>query len=67
VDPAKDDHVPLDPGGRLGEGEGVAHHVRQILDLGFLVEMGEQNRVLLLLQAENLPLQIRGEDLFGCL
>jgi hypothetical protein len=61
VDAAEDDDVAVHLLRRLGELQRVADHVGQVLDLGFLVIMGQDDRIPLLLQAEDLVLVVDAE------
>ena len=64
VDAAEGDHVALDLLRGLRELERIADEVREILDLGFLVVVGEDHRVALALHARDRGLEIDG-DLVG--
>jgi hypothetical protein len=60
VDAAERDHVAVDLRGGLGERERVAHEVGEVLDLGLLVVVREQDRVALFLELEDRGLEILG-------
>ena len=65
VDAAEGDHVALHLLGRLSELERIADEIREILDLGLLIVVGEDHRVALALHARDRGLEIDG-DLVGC-
>ncbi len=61
MDAAEGDDVAVHALGRLGEGQGVAHEVRQVLDLGLLVVVGQEHGVALALELADRLLEIVGE------
>ena len=54
---AEDDHVGLGLGGLLGEAKRVAHVIGDVLNLGHLVVVGENDRVKLLLEHKDFARQ----------
>ena len=64
VDPAEDDGPGVNPGRRPGQLEAVAGDVGQLLDLAFLVIMGQDRGVLALLEGEDLVVDVGHGGLF---
>ena len=60
VDAAEGDHLRVGPGGGLAELQAVAYEVGQVLDLGILVVVGEDDGVALGAQAGDLRRQVQG-------
>jgi len=54
VYPAKDDHLGVQMRGCSAQLQGIAHQVRNILNLRNLVVVGQDDRLTLLLQRKNL-------------
>ena len=63
VDAAEGDHFAVGLLGGLGQLEGIAHHVGEVLELVLLVVVGEDDRVALALELENRLFEVFGHGL----